>query len=253
MVQTSWCTTGILRILHTDRYVVSDLSHLHAVLFTFTCPVCSVLSSLRLSLCLRGVGCIFYEMAAGRPLFPGSTVEDELHLIFRLLGERTHNHTHPRTHSRPALQLNDSIQSLCDETHTSTPDITTFKHTLTPDVSWCSVSEVLLTCFKNKLQPSELPCLLSTHTHTHTHTRFCMETVRSHGRLPQFSWNPVLLTLTWCVLTVHPGVWIYLGKKTWKGGLSYIQIVFFLTVAQYCMVLTMPRSWVRFPGKAWTD
>uniref|UniRef100_A0A8C7F5C5 cyclin-dependent kinase n=1 Tax=Oncorhynchus kisutch TaxID=8019 RepID=A0A8C7F5C5_ONCKI len=33
-----------------------------------------------------GVGCIFYEMAAGRPLFPGSTVEDELHLIFRLLG-----------------------------------------------------------------------------------------------------------------------------------------------------------------------
>ncbi|XP_061617229.1 cyclin-dependent kinase 17 isoform X2 [Phyllopteryx taeniolatus] len=33
-----------------------------------------------------GVGCIFYEMAAGRPLFPGSTAEDELHLIFRLLG-----------------------------------------------------------------------------------------------------------------------------------------------------------------------
>ena len=34
----------------------------------------------------RGVGCIFYEMSAGRPLFPGSTVEDELHLIFRFLG-----------------------------------------------------------------------------------------------------------------------------------------------------------------------
>uniref|UniRef100_A0A493TPX1 cyclin-dependent kinase n=1 Tax=Anas platyrhynchos platyrhynchos TaxID=8840 RepID=A0A493TPX1_ANAPP len=33
-----------------------------------------------------GVGCIFFEMASGRPLFPGSTVEDELHLIFRLLG-----------------------------------------------------------------------------------------------------------------------------------------------------------------------
>ena len=30
-----------------------------------------------------GVGCIFYEMASGRPLFPGSTVEDELHLIFK--------------------------------------------------------------------------------------------------------------------------------------------------------------------------
>lgn len=39
-----------------------------------------------------GVGCIFFEMASGRPLFPGSTVEDELHLIFRTLGtpnERT--------------------------------------------------------------------------------------------------------------------------------------------------------------------
>ena len=31
-----------------------------------------------------GVGCIFYEMACGRPLFPGSTVEDELHLIFKV-------------------------------------------------------------------------------------------------------------------------------------------------------------------------
>ena len=34
----------------------------------------------------RGVGCIFYEMACGRPLFPGSTVEDELDQIFRVLG-----------------------------------------------------------------------------------------------------------------------------------------------------------------------
>ena len=34
----------------------------------------------------RGVGCIFYEMACGRPLFPGSTVDDELHLIFKVLG-----------------------------------------------------------------------------------------------------------------------------------------------------------------------
>uniref|UniRef100_A0A4W4FZS2 Protein kinase domain-containing protein n=1 Tax=Electrophorus electricus TaxID=8005 RepID=A0A4W4FZS2_ELEEL len=34
-----------------------------------------------------GVGCIFYEMITGRPLFPGSTVEDELHLIFRILGK----------------------------------------------------------------------------------------------------------------------------------------------------------------------
>lgn len=34
----------------------------------------------------RGVGCIFYEMATGRPLFPGSTVEEQLHFIFRILG-----------------------------------------------------------------------------------------------------------------------------------------------------------------------
>ena len=37
-------------------------------------------------LCYRGVGCIFFEMASGRPLFPGSTVEDQLQLIFSLLG-----------------------------------------------------------------------------------------------------------------------------------------------------------------------
>lgn len=36
----------------------------------------------------RGVGCILYEMATGRPLFPGATVKEELHLIFRLLGEK---------------------------------------------------------------------------------------------------------------------------------------------------------------------
>ncbi|VDP67468.1 unnamed protein product [Echinostoma caproni] len=35
-----------------------------------------------------GVGCIFYEMATGWPLFPGSTVEEELTLIFKRLGER---------------------------------------------------------------------------------------------------------------------------------------------------------------------
>lgn len=34
----------------------------------------------------RGVGCIFFEMACGRPLFPGSTVEEELRLIFKGLG-----------------------------------------------------------------------------------------------------------------------------------------------------------------------
>ncbi|XP_077937102.1 cyclin-dependent kinase 16 isoform X4 [Gasterosteus aculeatus] len=38
-----------------------------------------------------GVGCIFYEMTTGRPLFPGSTVEEELHFIFKLLGTPTEN------------------------------------------------------------------------------------------------------------------------------------------------------------------
>lgn len=38
------------------------------------------------SIDMWGVGCIFFEMASGRPLFPGSVVEDELHLIFRTLG-----------------------------------------------------------------------------------------------------------------------------------------------------------------------
>ncbi|XP_033746417.1 cyclin-dependent kinase 16-like isoform X1 [Pecten maximus] len=38
------------------------------------------------SIDMWGVGCIFYEMACGRPLFPGSTVEDELHYIFKILG-----------------------------------------------------------------------------------------------------------------------------------------------------------------------
>lgn len=34
----------------------------------------------------RGVGCIFHEMSSGRPLFPGSTIEDELRLICSILG-----------------------------------------------------------------------------------------------------------------------------------------------------------------------
>ncbi|XP_044301942.1 cyclin-dependent kinase 18 isoform X2 [Varanus komodoensis] len=36
-----------------------------------------------------GVGCIHYEMVTGRPMFPGSTVKEELHLIFRMLGTPT--------------------------------------------------------------------------------------------------------------------------------------------------------------------
>uniref|UniRef100_A0AAZ3PJS2 cyclin-dependent kinase n=1 Tax=Oncorhynchus tshawytscha TaxID=74940 RepID=A0AAZ3PJS2_ONCTS len=51
-----------------------------------------------------GVGCIFYEMAAGRPLFPGSAVEDELHLIFRLLGT-------PSEDSWPGISSMDEFKS----------------------------------------------------------------------------------------------------------------------------------------------
>lgn len=36
-----------------------------------------------------GVGCIFFEMVCGRPLFPGSSPEDQLTMIFKLLGTPT--------------------------------------------------------------------------------------------------------------------------------------------------------------------
>ena len=34
----------------------------------------------------RGVGCIYYEMVTGRPMFPGQTVQDQLQLIFKKRG-----------------------------------------------------------------------------------------------------------------------------------------------------------------------
>uniref|UniRef100_A0A3Q3WK75 cyclin-dependent kinase n=1 Tax=Mola mola TaxID=94237 RepID=A0A3Q3WK75_MOLML len=49
-----------------------------------------------------GVGCIFYEMVTGRPLFPGSTVEEELHFIFKLLGT-------PTEQSWPGITSNDEF------------------------------------------------------------------------------------------------------------------------------------------------
>lgn len=50
-----------------------------------------------------GVGCIFYEMACGRPLFPGSTVEDELHLIFKTLGTPTEDSLPNISHNQDFL------------------------------------------------------------------------------------------------------------------------------------------------------
>lgn len=56
------------------------------------------------SIDMWGVGCIFFEMAAGRPLFPGATVEDELQLIFRTLGTPTET-------SWPGIEHNSTFQS----------------------------------------------------------------------------------------------------------------------------------------------
>lgn len=36
-----------------------------------------------------GVGCIFYEMLAHKPMFPGSTTDEQLNLIFQTLGTPT--------------------------------------------------------------------------------------------------------------------------------------------------------------------
>uniref|UniRef100_A0A4W4FM62 cyclin-dependent kinase n=1 Tax=Electrophorus electricus TaxID=8005 RepID=A0A4W4FM62_ELEEL len=51
-----------------------------------------------------GVGCILYEMATGRPLFPGSTVKEELHLIFRLMGT-------PTEETCPGITANEEFRS----------------------------------------------------------------------------------------------------------------------------------------------
>ncbi|XP_068780250.1 cyclin-dependent kinase 16 isoform X2 [Struthio camelus] len=51
-----------------------------------------------------GVGCIFYEMSTGRPLFPGSTVEEQLHFIFRLLGT-------PTEETWPGIQGNEEFRA----------------------------------------------------------------------------------------------------------------------------------------------
>lgn len=51
------------------------------------------------SIDMWGVGCIFFEMATGRPLFPGGTVNEQLHLIFKLLGR-------PDEKSWPGIQNN---------------------------------------------------------------------------------------------------------------------------------------------------
>ncbi|XP_027010636.1 cyclin-dependent kinase 18 isoform X1 [Tachysurus fulvidraco] len=51
-----------------------------------------------------GVGCILYELATGRPMFPGSTVKEELHLVFRLMGT-------PAEETWPGITTNDEFKS----------------------------------------------------------------------------------------------------------------------------------------------
>uniref|UniRef100_A0A8C6PF63 Cyclin dependent kinase 18 n=1 Tax=Nothobranchius furzeri TaxID=105023 RepID=A0A8C6PF63_NOTFU len=51
-----------------------------------------------------GVGCILYEMATGRPMFPGATVKEELHLIFRLMGT-------PTEETWPGVSSNEEFRS----------------------------------------------------------------------------------------------------------------------------------------------
>ncbi|VDM57970.1 unnamed protein product [Angiostrongylus costaricensis] len=48
-----------------------------------------------------GVGCILFEMVAGRALFPGSTTDEQLGLIFRTLGS-PRSDRHPTICARPA-------------------------------------------------------------------------------------------------------------------------------------------------------
>jgi serine/threonine protein kinase len=53
-----------------------------------------------------GVGCIFYEMVSGKPLFPGTKVEDELYLIFKALGSPTESTFPGVTKNTEFLALN---------------------------------------------------------------------------------------------------------------------------------------------------
>lgn len=72
-------------------------------------------------LCLsvyRGVGCIFYEMATGRPLFPGSTVEEELHFIFKLLGETRSASDCPMLRANRFLLIELTARCFCTGTPT---------------------------------------------------------------------------------------------------------------------------------------
>lgn len=56
------------------------------------------------SIDMWGVGCIFFEMASGRTLFPGSSVRQQLYLIFSCLGS-------PNKQNWPEILVNPEYQS----------------------------------------------------------------------------------------------------------------------------------------------
>uniref|UniRef100_A0AAZ3P1C7 cyclin-dependent kinase n=1 Tax=Oncorhynchus tshawytscha TaxID=74940 RepID=A0AAZ3P1C7_ONCTS len=105
-----------------------------------------------------GVGCIFYEMAAGRPLFPGSAVEDELHLIFRLLGT-------PSEDSWPGISSMDEFKSYKFPKYKTQPLINHAPRLDTDGI------ELLLSFLKQRMSADESmrqPYFRSLGTHAHT-------------------------------------------------------------------------------------
>ncbi|XP_042321362.1 cyclin-dependent kinase 18 [Sceloporus undulatus] len=61
-----------------------------------------------------GVGCIHYEMITGRPMFPGSTVKEELHLIFKMLGT-------PAEETWPGITSNEEFRTYNFTQHRAQP------------------------------------------------------------------------------------------------------------------------------------
>lgn len=100
--RTKDCTvpTHATHVCTHDQRSLKCVSLLSALCLLFASPPTS----------FRGVGCILYEMATGRPMFPGATVKEELHLIFRLIGKiaaHYHDILQVRLKSRNILTKNE--------------------------------------------------------------------------------------------------------------------------------------------------